>query len=450
MPDTAVDSYPTIALEIQATPTGLSLSDTAGSAAAEAGKLTVEKFGRDWPLPAGGLGSCSTIEWNKHAVTVRTSLLNPTNLYYWVDPKSNRFLIGTDRVGLLAHIIATTGSRTAHSLRLIGAGRTVTLSLNAAHDGIVVDDTVAARWVPSPIAGESALEAGNRQIAALRSEITDVGGPRPITVVVSGGVDSGLVAALAKQVGMVDYLASLGTPWGDEYSGADELGAHLGIPVRRIALSEDEILRALPETVRMLGTTDRELIAAGVNLVAVFRQGTIPAGAILTGVGADLINSGSRVGSTAAAADMQKAVSERLTEVASSAELTGVGAAVHGYALHHMYWNSSVIQAALDTSPEVMRYADREKGHMRLAAQQLLPDSVAWRPKQALHHGSGVDRNLDGAVARLLGVEHADVERFYELIEANLVEALMKSPDGAIDSDDCLESAISTYRAENV
>lgn len=444
----AVKNYPSIALDVRATPSGLAIRDAAGTEASEAGKLAVEEFGREWPLPAGGPGSCSAIEWSNRAVTVRTSRLNPTKLYYWGNPDSDRFLIGTDRVGLLARIIASTGSRTAHPLHAIGAGRTVTFSPNAAHEGIVVDDTVTDRWIPAPITGETALEAGNRQIAALRREITAVGGPRPVTVVVSGGVDSGLVAALAHQVGTVDYLASLGTPWGDEYAEADELGAHLGIPVRRIDLSEDEILRALPETVRMLGTVDRELIAAGVNLVAVYRQGTIPAGTILTGVGADLINSGNRVGA-APVADIQKAVAERLSDVASSSELTGVGAAVHGYALRHMYWNTSVIQAALDTSPGVMRYADREKGHLRVAAQRLLPDSVAWRPKQALHHGSGVDRNLDSAVARLLGHEHAVTERFYELIEAHLVEALLESPDETIHSDDCLEAAISAYRAEN-
>lgn len=448
MPETAVKNYPSITLEVQATPSGLAVTDVVGNTATRVGKLTVEEFGCGWPLPAGGPDSCSTIEWNNRAAMIRTSLLNPTNLYYWGSPESDCFLIGTDRVGLLARVLQSTGSCAAPPIHIIGAGRTVVLSLKTDRLGIDVDDVMTARWRPSPITGETALEAGNRQIAALRSEITAVGGPHPITVVVSGGVDSGLVASLARELGMVDYLASLGTPWGDEFAEADELGAYLNIPVQRIALSEDEILRALPETVRMLGTTDRELVAAGVSLVAVYRQGTIPPGTIMTGVGADLINSGNRVGS-APVADMQQAVAEQLSEVASSAELTGVGAAVHGYALRHMYWNPAVIQAGLDTSPEVMRYAGREKGHMRLAAQELLPDRVAWRPKQALHHGSGVDRNLDSAVSRLLGSDEAKVERFYELIETHLVEALLESPDGTIRSDNCLEAAIAAYRDEN-
>ncbi|MFF5037383.1 asparagine synthase C-terminal domain-containing protein [Nocardia salmonicida] len=442
-------NYPSVALEVRSTQFGLEITDDKGSAAAETGILTVEKFGRNWPLPAGGIDSCSTIEWDNHAVVVRTSRLNPTTLYYWGSPGSDRFLVGTDRVGLLARIAKSTRSRADHTLHPIGAGRTLTFSPAATHDHLIVDDTVTERWTPSLIVGETAHEAGARQIAALRREITAVGRPRPTTVVVSGGVDSGLVAVLAQEAGMVDHMASLGTPWGDEYAGADELGAHLDIPVQRIALSEDDILRALPETIRMLGTTDREAIAAGVNLVAVYRQGTIPAGTILTGVGADLINSGHRVGS-GPVADMQKAVAERLSEAASSSELTGVGAAAHGYSLRHMYWNASVIQAALDTAPEVMRYRDREKGHMRLAAEQLLPDSVAWRPKQALHHGSGVERNLDGAVARLIGAEQVDTERFYGLIESRLVEALLESPTGPIHSDDCLEAAIAAYRAEAI
>ncbi|MEU6587036.1 asparagine synthase C-terminal domain-containing protein [Nocardia sp. NPDC046763] len=411
----------------------------------------MEEFGRDWPLPAGGMDSCTTIEWAPEHVVVNTGRQNATVLYYWASRAGNCYLLGSDLAGLTARAMALAGPQNdrlgqiralRRDIRKIGGGRTAVFSVTG--DRIDVRETVARVWTPALIAGESAQEAGERQVEILRQEIVASREPGPVTVVVSGGVDSGLVAALAQRTGVLDRLASLGTPWGNEYAAADELGAHLGLPVHRIPLSENDILRALPETIRMLGEPDRETIAAGVGLVAVYRQGAVPLGTVLTGVGSDLINSGHRVDADEVA-DLRAAVSDRLAEASLTSELSGVAAAAHGYVLRHMYWSPAVIQAALDTDPQVMRHRGREKGHLRTAAERLLPESVAWRPKQALHHGAGVDRNLEAAVARLLGGGAVDAGRFYRLVEAEVVEALLASPHESPDSDKCLDRAVAAY-----
>ncbi|MGW2651128.1 asparagine synthase C-terminal domain-containing protein [Streptomyces sp. NPDC001393] len=452
-----MNTYPSVLLDVRNQRTGLVAQLDGAGQAGDSGRLVAEEFGRGWPLPPGGPDDCNTIEWTGDRVTVRTSRQNLTLLRYWRQPGTSRVLIGSDLAGLTARAIACVGAepdRVAQiravraSIRTIGGGRTVVFSRSADGDSIDVTETVSKRWQASPVTGETAVEAGARQIEVLRREINASGTPRPLTAVVSGGVDSGLVAALAKQAGILDHLATLGTPWGDEYAAADELGSHLGMPVRHIALSEEDILRAIPETVRMLGVPDREMVAGGVNLVAVYREGRTPAGTILTGIGADYINSGLRA-EAGTVPDLQRAVAQCLADGALGGEWTGAGAAAHGYVLRHMYWNTPVIQAALDTAPEVMRHRDREKGHMRAAAEALLPPEIAWRPKQAMHHGSGVQRNLDGAVARLIGLEAVDVERFYELLATEQAGALVESPHEPIDSDKCLEAAMSAYVREH-
>ncbi|MGW1915404.1 asparagine synthase C-terminal domain-containing protein [Streptomyces sp. NPDC002076] len=451
-----MNRYPSLLLDVHNQGTGLLTQLDGAGEPGDIGRLVVEEFGREWPLPSGGPDDCNTIEWTGDRVTVRTSRQNLTLLRYWQQPGTGRVLIGTDLAQLTARAIACVGAESDRvaqirairaSIRTIGGGRTVVFSRSADGDSTDVTETVSKGWKASPMAGESAVEAGARQIEVLRREIIASGTPRPVTVVVSGGVDSGLVAALAKQAGILDHLATLGTPWGDEYAAADELGSHLGMTVRRIALSEEDILRAIPETVRMLGVPNREMVAGGVNLVAVYRNGRIPAGTILTGIGADYINSGLRV-EAGTVPDLQRAVAQCLADGALGGEWTGAGAAAYGYALRHMYWNTPVIQAALDTAPEVMRHRDREKGHMRAAAEALLPPEIAWRPKQAMHHGSGVQRNLDGAVARLIGLETVDVERFYEHVATAQAGALVESPLEPIDSDKCLEAAIAAYIRE--
>ncbi|MET8100407.1 asparagine synthase C-terminal domain-containing protein [Streptomyces sp. NPDC005236] len=453
-----MNRYPTLLLDVRPQGDGLAaqrLDDSGETGGLE--RLVVEEFGRALALPSGGVDDCNTIECVGGRVTVRTSRQNLTLVRYWQQPGTGRVLIGTDLAELTARALHHSGAhpdRVARiravraSIRTIGGGRTVVFSRAADGGSTDVTESVSNTWKASPRARESAVEAGARQIEVLRREIVACGTPRPLTAVVSGGVDSGLVAALAKQAGILDHLATLGTPWGDEYATADELGTHLDMRVRHIELSKQDILGSIPETVRMLGVPNREMVAGGVNLVAVYRQRAIPAGTILTGIGADYINSGLRV-EAGSVPDLRRAVAQCLNDGAAGGEWTGAGAAAHGYALRHMYWNTPVIQAALDTAPEVMRHRDREKGHIRAAAEALLPPHIAWRPKQAMHHGSGVQRNLDGAVARLIGVDTVDVERFYELIATEQAGALVESPHEPIDSDKCLEAAVSAYIREH-
>ncbi|MFE0171810.1 asparagine synthase C-terminal domain-containing protein [Streptomyces sp. NPDC059002] len=449
-----MNSFPSLLLDVRNRRDGLVTRVGPAGEPSTTGHLLVEELGRGLPLPAGA-DSCGTIEWSGDRVVIRTSPQNPTVLYRWGEPGADRFLIGTDLADLTARVVPGTAAdhdRTGRlraargSIHKIGGGRTVVLA--RAGGTVEITETVTHSWKASPVRGESAVEAGDRQIEVLRRQIVNAGEPRPVTAVVSGGVDSGLVAALAKEAGMLDHLATLGTPWGDEYATADELGEHLGMPVRHIGLTEEDILRALPETVRMLGAPGAEAVAGGVALVAVYRSGRLPRGTVLTGVGADFINSGLRV-DAGPVADLRQAVAQCLADAALAGELSGLAAAAHGYTLRHMYWNTPVIQSALDTDPGVMRHRDREKGHMRAAATRLLPDRIAWRRKQALHHGSGVHRNLEGAIARRVGVHTVDVERFYECVGFELADTLAVSPDEPVDSDTCLQGAISRYVREH-
>ncbi|MFD7845075.1 asparagine synthase C-terminal domain-containing protein [Nocardia sp. NPDC059764] len=448
----AVDRYPSVLLDVRCGVGGMTtLVDTA-SEAGDTGRMVVEQFGGGPSHSTGDSRGCNTIEWTESEVVVRTSRQNSTSLYRWGTPGGDRVLIGSDLAELTARVIASEGVgsdlfaqvRTVRrSISKIGGGRTVVFTRG--RDGLRVDDTETATWRPERVSGETAIAAGRRQLEALRREVLALGDVRPVTAVVSGGVDSGLVAVLAQQAGILDHLATLGTPWGDEYAETEELGACLGLPVQHLVLSEEDILRALPAAIRMLGQPDREPVSGAVNLAAVFQQGQLPRGAVLTGFGADLINSGHRVESHAVE-NISAAVAQRLADAAGSEEFSGVVAAAHGYTQHHMYWRTGVIQAAIDTAPELMRFRDREKGHMRAAAAELLPDGIAWRRKQALHHGSGVERNLDAAIARRVGVDSFDVERFYRFIDVQLVATLVDSPHERIDSEKCLEAAIAAYR----
>ncbi|WP_097248164.1 asparagine synthase-related protein [Nocardia amikacinitolerans] len=204
-----MENYPSVLLEIRRALGGLSVRLGATAEQADYGHLVVDEFERQTST-ANYDSEITSIEWNTEHVTVRTSRLNSTILYYWIAPDAARCLIGTDLAELTARIIATADDRADIPARIreirpmtrtIGSGTRTVFDTRTGDRRISATETVILRWTPDPVQGESAVAAGTRQIEALRREMTAAVRSRPVTAVVSGGVDSGLVAALAQQAG---------------------------------------------------------------------------------------------------------------------------------------------------------------------------------------------------------------------------------------------------------
>jgi len=194
-------------------------------------------------------------------------------------------------------------------------------------------------------------------------------------VLVSGGVDSGLVAALLAAQCPSSEAFSIGTPWGNEFDDAQQLADALGFTLKRIELDPQSILLALPQTIRAFGHTQAQAIEIGVAITAFCRQ--LEEGRLIfTGYGSDLINSGLATGD-GLAKDIQSSIALEVNKTRYSSELTGIAAQACGSELAHPYWDLPVLRTALDTCPSVKTIRDREKGHLRLAAEQWLPAEAA-------------------------------------------------------------------------
>jgi len=123
----------------------------------------------------------------------------------------------------------------------------------------------------------SSLQAG---VEALTEDETE------IATLLSGGIDSGAVTTLAVRAGKRVTAYSAGSPWGNEHEEAQELADFLGINLVRIELSTDEILAAIPASMRALGTSGRLQIDVSLIMSAVMRSERIKERTILTGYGA--------------------------------------------------------------------------------------------------------------------------------------------------------------------
>ncbi|MGO9957624.1 MAG: asparagine synthase-related protein [Solirubrobacteraceae bacterium] len=245
------------------------------------------------------------------------------------------------------------------------------------------------------------IEAGALLLAALERSVESglrrhqaVG--EPVGALLSAGVDSASVVTTAVRVGMEVIAYSAGTPWGNEHSGAAQLCRHLGIRHTAVELGRDDLIAAVPYTIRWLGRANPEKVDIALIATTLLRMGFPAERTILTGYGSDLINLG------LPGPDAQRhprgelpRMLDGVQDARHSGELSPLHYAGEGRALLHPFWGSEVVRIALATDPAAKLHRGREKGHLRAAMERHVPPEIAWRAKVAVHHGSGLQAGLD-------------------------------------------------------
>jgi hypothetical protein len=342
------------------------------------------------------------------SVTVRISGQNTTPVYFAADPAGEHFLLGDDLPVVAAALAAMTGRPAVlrpHTTIRPGTESAVHGVHRLEHGTDLTLRQVDGTWhceltrrpedfLDVPVRYHDPLDAGRAQITALRTAVRSAVADEPAAgVLVSGGVDSGVVAASLAETGIPAIAYSIGTEWGDEFEQARATADATGLELRRVRLDTADITSALPGTVRAFGHGHPEAIAIGVALTAFCQTTRARERLLLTGYGSDLVNSG-----MATTDEIDDDIGARVREVVHrtrySSEFTSVATVRYGYRLVHPYWHSGVLDVALGTDPAAKVVRDREKGHLRLAAAELLPDEVAWQRKTAIHHGNGIGANL--------------------------------------------------------
>ncbi|KAF3811045.1 hypothetical protein GCG54_00010381 [Colletotrichum gloeosporioides] len=271
-------------------------------------------------------------------------------------------------------------------------------------------------------------EAGSAFVSAVQkavSEITE--SDKEVASLLSGGIDSGAVTTFAVRAGLKVTAYSAGSPWGNEHEEAQELADFLGIPLVRLELSAKDLLNAVPETMRALGTAERERVDIQITLTALMRSGLIKEKHILTGYGNDLMLIGLPPDST----DADVLIRDIITEVdlaRHSGEFQDFVAGTWGKKLSHVYWHPDVVQTALDIHPSCKVHGGREKAFFRAAMEQFIPKTAAWRKKIGIHVGGGMQRGLDA----LFGGLNGKVEVYNRIFRA-LSDQTLDDPFGSID-----------------
>lgn len=231
----------------------------------------------------------------------------------------------------------------------------------------------------------------------------------PVGVFLSGGLDSSLIAALARELtsGALHSFA-VGLRGSDDLRYAARVAEALGTVHHEYAYDVEDLEAALPTVIAHLESFDPALVRSAIPTYFAARLARQHVKVVLSGEGADELFAG-------------YAYLRRLDRQRLHRELRAVTAALHNTNLQRVdrmtmahglearvpFLDLEVVQWAFRLDPSVkLRGAEPiEKWVLRKAAEGLLPPAVLARKKAKFAHGTGTSQALQAIAARLVSGE---------------------------------------------
>ncbi|MQA75232.1 MAG: asparagine synthase B [Solirubrobacterales bacterium] len=269
----------------------------------------------------------------------------------------------------------------------------------------VVPPDLQQRWDPPGQVGERAPEEmraaiRNQLVAAIERELmSDV----PVGVLLSGGLDSSLVAAIAvrqaRRSGEPLHTFAVGTPDSPDLAAARRVAEHLGTCHHERVFEPAELVEVLPDVVRAIESYDPSLVRSALPnyLLAELAAHTVKV--VLTGEGADELFAGYEY---VRAIDDHGELHTELVRTISELHSLNLQRAdrvtmAHGLEARVPFLDLDMVAFALELPPEWKLAAPggQEKALLREAFEGWLPEKILWRAKAQFGDGSGARDALD-------------------------------------------------------
>lgn len=229
---------------------------------------------------------------------------------------------------------------------------------------------------------------------------------RPIACLLSGGLDSSLIAALAQEEGLKKFgedfrlpTFSIGFEDAPDLLAARMVAKHIRSDHHEIIITPEQALSKIPEVIRCLETWDPTTIRAstGMYLASQYIHQNTPYIVILSGEGADEVFQGYLYFHRAP--DMYKGYQDSCRLVHELAYYDVLRAdrttAAHSLELRVPFLDKELVRFAMHLPYEWLSPQQRiEKYFVRKAfdGTGLLPDEILWRTKEAFSDGISVPK----------------------------------------------------------
>jgi asparagine synthase (glutamine-hydrolysing) len=234
-----------------------------------------------------------------------------------------------------------------------------------------------------------------------------------VGVLVSGGVDSCLIAKLVADVAadrgieVTAYTAGVYGATDVEY--AERFAREFGLKHKVRSLNEGAIESYIPQVINSVEERDMVQIEAGIGVYAALEMAARDGiNVIFSGQGPDELWGGYSWYPQVIASEGYEGLEERMLDDLARSDLETLDrenrlAMAHGVEKVFPYIDAEVIKLAMSVSPRIKITSDQDKvgkrPHREAAKRLGLPSQYADRSKDAAQHGTGIHDTLD-AIAR--------------------------------------------------
>ncbi|HEX2211731.1 MAG TPA: asparagine synthase B [Longimicrobium sp.] len=358
--------------------------------------------------------------------------LNGIFAFVLFDAARDRYLVARDHLGIVPLYVGRDADGTLHVASEMKALVPVCPDVREFPPGHLLDSAVDAEprpWYVRAWREYEAVRGGPADPAVVRAALEDAVERQlmcdvPYGVLLSGGLDSSIIAALARRfsgLGQPLHSFAVGLEGAPDLAAAREVAAHIGAEHHELHFTVQEGIDALPEVIHHLETYDVTTIRAATPVYLMARQ--IRATGIrmvLSGEGSDELFGGYLYFHRAPDA---RAFHEETVRKLDRLHLydclrANKAMAAWGVEARVPFLDREFVDVAmqLDPAAKMAGPGRMEKHLLRQAFQDVLPASVAWRQKEQFSDGVGygwIDSLRAHAEAQVSGAQMAQAaERF--------------------------------------
>jgi asparagine synthase (glutamine-hydrolysing) len=320
--------------------------------------------------------------------------------------EGDRLVLARDRIGIkplyYGRKKSEDGSETMYFASELKALTPLTENIKEFPPGTLYDSRSGFHTyyeVPDRVPLELDLEVHTRQVretieAAVKKRLlSDV----PLGAFLSGGLDSSIIAAVAKKYMPELHTFSVGNEGSRDLEAARRVARHIGSIHHEYVYTATEVIEKLPEIIYHLESFDQDLVRSAIPTWFCARLAADKVKVILTGEGADELFAGYTYHKAITDdEDLHKELRRSITRL-HNINLQRVDRMTMRHAIEARvpFLDTEVIAMAQTVPPRFKLYTDTddrriEKWILRKAFEDLLPADITWRNKEQFDEGSGM------------------------------------------------------------
>ncbi len=215
----------------------------------------------------------------------------------------------------------------------------------------------------------------------------------PEGVLLSGGLDSSIIACLAKEYRHDLKTFTVGLGEGEDRERAREVAHYLGTEHHEYTYTEREIIEALPQVIYYLESFEEDCVKGAIANYFAARLATGHTGCVLTGEGSDEFLGGYHEVKVARDEEELQRIMDHLIAVAYNTGLQRLDRmmATHSLEFRTPFLDRAVTDFCLKIPARWKVYGQEqvEKWILRKAFSGRLPENIVWRTKIPFGSGAG-------------------------------------------------------------